>query len=137
MKSILLILFFYFVVFGSSGSKLNILQNSPTDRKVDSLFKNSFMALQNTIDNKTHLSKNESSFIYLIHYLSGISIEIESYSGVPKFKMNNLLQLEKWYGIHKGKIKWKKVKKGLYILNSNDINESKTKELLKLRIPHI
>jgi hypothetical protein len=134
MKSILLILFVCFIAFGSSGNKLNALQNALTDHKVDSLFKSSFIALQNTINNKTPLSKNESAFIYLIHYLSGISIKIESYSGIPKFKMNNLLQLEKWYSTHKDKIMWKKVEKALYILNSNDINETKTKELLKLRI---
>jgi predicted membrane-bound dolichyl-phosphate-mannose-protein mannosyltransferase len=80
------------------------------------------------------MTRDEITFIYLSTYLSGIQIDVQSYSGVPELDSKKLIEFESWYKENKDRIIWDRVKKGLEILRSTQIDQKQIKELESLKI---
>ncbi|WP_426669039.1 hypothetical protein ACPPVU_22805 [Mucilaginibacter sp. McL0603] len=135
MRYFVFILTLIFTIYGCRNqSGISKSEKNKSQYKVDSVFKKSFLDLNYTLKSKKVMTRDEITFIYLSTYLSGIQIDVQSYSGVPELDSKKLIEFESWYKENKDRIIWDRVKKGLEILRSTQIDQKQIKELESLKI---
>lgn len=101
---------------------------------ISEYFDPKFLLLKKIIKGNLVYSIEETKFVYLLSFLSGISFNLESYSGKPLLVYKDYMVYNAWYRKNKNKIKLSEVRRGLQILDSNNINESQLEELKSLKV---
>jgi hypothetical protein len=82
---------------------------------------------------KKFVPNNDRAFVFLIGYLSGILVEIHSYSGHPMLNYRSLVNFKIWYNSNRNKIKCESVNRGLFLLQG-ELTDEALDELDKLKI---
>lgn len=109
---------------------------SSCNLNVDSLFQSHFLSLDSTIKcdtTKIFVPINDRQFVLLICFLSGIKIDINSYSGHPLLNHKEVLCFKIWYNQYRNKIECQSIKKG-FLLLQEIMTEDVIDELDKLKI---
>jgi hypothetical protein len=101
--------------------------------RVDSVFIGNFRSIKQKLQKQQALTLNESKFIYVASFMSGIDFDIESYAGTPLLTLKKLARFESWYSKNKSRIVWGNLARGLEIVNLPPTDETEA-ELSSLRI---
>lgn len=87
---------------------------------IDSLFLVHFLSLDKNINCdslEVFVPQDDSRFVYVISYLSGISFKLHSYSGHPMLNREKFLNYKEWYLHYKQKIKCESYIRALDLLD--------------------
>ena len=104
---------------------------------IDSLFQTHFISLDTTIkcdSVKKFVKIEDVKFVFLIGFMSGINLELHSYTGQPLLNYSKILEYRIWYNDNRKKIKCEAIKKGLQLLEMDFFSDEILDELDKLRI---
>jgi len=109
---------------------------TPCSINVDSLFQIHFLSLDTIVkcnSGKVFIPNKDRQFVLLIGFLSGINVEIHSYSGQPILEYKEIINFKQWFNQNRKKIKCQSVIEGLLLLQK-DLTDQSLDELEKLKI---
>jgi hypothetical protein len=102
--------------------------------EMDNFFKTHFASIETTIQKHKRLSADESRFVYLVSYLLGSKLDIDSYSGIPNVKPEDIFFYKKFYIANRNKIQWSKIVDAMRILNNPALSEQQLSTLDSLKL---
>jgi hypothetical protein len=102
--------------------------------KVDSVFSGNFRSIKQKLQRKQALTRSESGFVYVASFMSGMSFDIQSYTGTPLLTLKKLTEFESWYLKNRARIAWGSLTRGLEIVDLLPTDELTTElELLRIK----
>ena len=132
-KLLLQILLFSTVEVTAAQTISPLLAHRTSETQVDSVFTNTFAAISQSIKSGKPLGPSESAFTYVVSFMSGISFDLQSYTGAPQLTEAKLAEFSNWYATYRNAITWRNLRRGLDLINS-PLTDTTVAELKALRI---